>query len=381
MDVSSGRDDASGWLLRPEFLASFDLLLREPHLEVAIAKNIVGIAANLACNSADNRDLLLEQPLFEAVWQCEHPSAQEQLDEAKNWLLTCLQQTFAGRPLPLPVARRLVQRSAEFFLRYSQPKLLEESGMAIEYFLSCEADRHDRVDFVLSLRILSKLKDCLFERNLPFITYKPLLHVLQHLTAGSLQQTQAVVDGAVISVVCGHQKLNRFARSKNYFFQHMGFIVYTNLIRSSSDIRDAVMRDTSLLILAIDALIDGYHKTKLQVLFMLKEYFELEDVRRAEQVLKRYSWVRSADQLIDHVLDLLEDLAQVDLVFLAMQLVYRLLEIGEALRADYDNCNPIRVRMAESAQRVRLLDRVQETPHRQTFDLWSSMFARFLDFD
>lgn len=161
----------------------------------------------------------------------------------------------------------------------------------------------------------------------------------------------------------------------------MGFIIYTNLVQTTADIREAIMKDTSLLILSIDALIDGFPKTKLQVLFMLKEYFEIEDVRKSELVLKRYSWVRSAHQLIDHVMDLLEDLAQVDLVYRAMQLIYRLLEIGEALREEYDNCNPVRVRMAESSHRVRLLDRVQETTHRQTFDLWSSMFSAYLEFD
>ena len=149
----------------------------------------------------------------------------------------------------------------------------------------------------------------------------------------------------------------------------------------NSAVRQFAMKDASLMILSIDVLINGETSTKVQVLGMLEDYFKLEDIENSEMILKSASWVIFTSlELIDHLIELLEDISISELVYKSMLVLGTLLQIGEVLKEKYDNYNPIKERILSPGVKIEYLEKVQYTNHSLTYDVWTKVMGRYFEF-
>ena len=200
-NITVGPIEGICWIISQPALDSFDMILKEKDIETTIVRNIIGVLANISCNGPEYRDIVLHSNVSETIYKYSTSSNEEKVDSALCWFFACLLQGFSHSSYPeIDTGKKLVGRLLDYFSRCNVPNILCEAAMGIEYFLHCEKDKWSRVDFVVGSRVGNRLKDLLFDRNLPFVAYKPLLHILYHLTSSTSEHSALIVDERCILV-------------------------------------------------------------------------------------------------------------------------------------------------------------------------------------
>lgn len=180
-NICYGPQECSDWLMADEILDVFRLILTEPCLYSKTFMNFVWILGNMAGNSIEARDKLMNHPMFEVFLS--RFTKYAILENIKDlcWVLRVL---IRGDVLPrtypsLKNSLKLIDIIAALFKSTPEAQVVFETGYSMLYFLLAGTETLERHEILIEHGIFVHLKKCLFEYTLPIKSTICLLHILE----------------------------------------------------------------------------------------------------------------------------------------------------------------------------------------------------------
>ena len=171
------------------------MILSETNLYRGTFLNFAYVLGNLAGDSLQTRDLLMNHAVFD-VFISKMPLniVKENFSEF-SWVIRLFLRGNDDRNYPsIEITKKLVKIVAEIFKSSYDPGVIFESGWSLCFFLNCNIDKQERIDWIISLDILHHLGKCLFELNFTLKPLLPLLFILEKLAEGSEHQVVSVFN-------------------------------------------------------------------------------------------------------------------------------------------------------------------------------------------